>query len=115
MMLRFKPLSDANSIRYGSEGREVQFTLKPGRATLTRLGMFRNEFRLIAIPVEVLPTVMTIKRAGAQVRTLNQPSGDVIRHILDNGWEHHYILTYGDVAPQFKIISHLTRIPLTVL
>lgn len=107
--------SDPGSLRYGPEGREVQFTLKPGRATLTRLGLFRNEFRLVAIPVEVLSTPTTIKRAGAQVRTLNQPAGDVIRYILDNGWEHHYILIYGDVVPEFKIISHLTRIPLSVL
>jgi L-fucose isomerase-like protein len=107
--------SDANTIRYGPEGREVQFTLKPGRATLTRLGLFRNAFRLVAIPVQVMPTTTTIKRAGAQVRTLHQPAGDVIRHILDNGWEHHYVLIYGDVVPEFKIISHLTHIPLSVL
>lgn len=106
---------DPGQIRYGPEGREVQFTLRPGRATLVRLGLHRNALRLLAIAVNVENEPLAIRRAGARVRTLRTPAGDVIRRILDDGWEHHSSLVHGDILPELRAVSRLTGIPLTEL
>jgi len=103
------------SIQFGSEGREVQFTLKPGKATLMRVGMTQDTFRLLGIAGQVMDKPIQIGRAGAYFQTTRTPAGQVIDHILDNGWEHHYILFYGDLTEELKTISKLTGFQLTLL
>jgi L-fucose isomerase-like protein len=106
---------DPGEIRYGPEGREVQFTLRPGPATLVRLGLYRNALRLLAIGVSVEDEPVTIRRAGARVRTLRTPASEVIHRILDDGWEHHSSLVHGDILPELRAVSRLTGIPLVEL
>jgi len=102
-------------ILYGTEGREVQFTLKPGKATLLRVGMFAGSFRLLGIGGRIMDKPIQIGRAGGYFQTTNTPAGEVIEHILEQGWEHHYVLFYGDLSTELKTISKLTGIPLTLL
>lgn len=103
---------DKEEIRYGEEGREVQFTLKAGRATLVRIGYHHGNFRIMAIAVAVLDKKVQLRRAGAWVKTLHQPAQNVVQQMLDDGWEHHVVLTYGDVVPELKALSRFTGIPL---
>lgn len=107
--------SDPAEIRYGEEGREVQFTLKPGAGTLVRFGYHHQQFRILAIQIEILDKKVQLRRAGGWAKTLNQPARDVIQTMLDDGWEHHVVLTYGDVLPELRAISRFTGIPLTEL
>ncbi len=107
--------SDPSEIRYGEEGREVQFTLKPGVATMVRFGYHKQQFRILAISVEVLNKKVHLRRAGAWVKTVKQPARDVVQTMLDDGWEHHVVLTHGDVIPELRAISRFTGIPLTEL
>ena len=102
-------------IRYGSEGREVQFTIKPGVATFARLGLHNGAFRLLTMAVEVQDRPVTLRRAGAWVRTTAHPAGDIMRHILDNGWEHHFILVHGDVRRELEVFARLSGIPITAM
>lgn len=107
--------SDPAEIRYGEEGREVQFTLKPGVGTMVRFGYHKQQFRILAISVEILDKKVQLRRAGAWVKTVKQPARDVVQTMLDDGWEHHVVLTYGDVIPELRAISRFTGIPLTEL
>ena len=104
--------SDPDEIRYGEEGREVQFTLKPGPATLVRIGYHHGAFRILAIGVEVLQKKVNLRRAGAWVKTLHQPAGEVVQRMLDDGWEHHVVLTYGNLVPELRALARFTGIPL---
>jgi L-fucose isomerase-like protein len=104
-----------DEIRYGIEGREVQFTLKPGRATLARVGLHHGAFRILAIEVEVLDRTVKLRRAGAWVKTLKRPAREVVQSMLDQGWEHHTVLVYGDAVPALQAISRFTGLPLTIL
>ena len=107
--------NDPNHIRFGMDGRQVEFTLKPGPATLLRLGMKDHQFRLLAIPSRVLDKPVTIKRAGAWLQPLNMPAADVVHQLLDQGWEHHYCLIYGDILTELQVFSKLSGISLEVL
>jgi L-fucose isomerase-like protein len=107
--------SNQEDILYGSEGREVQFTIKPGKATLARLGLYQGSLRLMTISVDVLDQPVTLRRASAWVKSLNTPAGEVMQFILENGWEHHFILVHGDIQREFEFISRLSGIPLVSL
>lgn len=107
--------SDPAEIRYGEEGREVQFTLKPGIGTMVRFGYHKQQFRILAISVEILDKKVQLRRAGAWAKTVKQPARDVVQTMLDDGWEHHVVLTYGDVLPELRAISRFTGISLTEL
>ncbi|MDO9085089.1 MAG: hypothetical protein Q7U53_02675 [Anaerolineaceae bacterium] len=106
---------DPSDIRYGEEGREVQFTLKPGRGTMVRFGYHHQQFRILAISVEMLEKKVQLRRAGGWAKTVKQPARDVVQTMLDDGWEHHVVLTYGDILSELRAISRFTGIPLTEL
>ncbi len=106
---------DPQEICYGEEGREVQFTLKPGRGTLVRFGYHHQQFRILAISVEMLDKKVQLRRAGGWAQTVKQPARDVVQTMLDDGWEHHVVLTYGEILPELRAISRFTGIPLTEL
>jgi hypothetical protein len=80
-----------------------------------RVGMLNGSFRLLGITGEIMDKPIQIGRAGGYFQTSNTPAGDVINHILDNGWEHHYILFYGDLTTELKTIAKLTGLSLTLL
>jgi L-arabinose isomerase len=102
-------------MRYGQEGREVQFTLRPGDAVIARVGLYRGELRLLAVAVEVTPEPVALRRAGALVRTTATPAGEVVRAMLEGGWEHHVALVHGSVMEQLRTFARLAGIPLLAL
>lgn len=106
---------DRDAIRYGEYGREVAFTFRPGRATLARIGMHRGDLRLLTVAVEMVDEAVTLRRAAGYARTLNHPAGDVVRRLLDDGWEHHPCLVYGDLEEAFAAVARLAGLQHTAL
>lgn len=104
-----------DEVRFGANGRELEFTLKPGRGVLARLGYSRGAYRLLVIEVEVLDERVTLRRAAAQARTLRTPAADVVDALLDGGWEHHVSLAYGDVTEDLLAFAKLAGVPVTLL
>lgn len=104
-----------DEIRLSQDGRELEFTLKPGPAVLARLGYSGGAYRLLTIEVEVLDERLTLRRAAARVRTINTPAGDVVRELLDGGWEHHVSLVHGKHAASLRAFAKLSGLPLTNL
>lgn len=106
---------NADEILYGAEGHEVQFTLRPGPATLARLGLHAGGLRLLTIGVEILDKQATVRRAAGHAKTLTTPAGEVVARMIADGWEHHVHLIHGDVREEFRALSHFTGIPLIEL
>lgn len=106
---------DRDAIRYGQHGREVAFTFRPGRATLARIGLHRGDLRLLTVAVEMVDEEVTLRRAAGYARTLNHPAGEVVRRLLDDGWEHHPCLVYGDLQEEFAAVARLADISHTAL
>lgn len=104
-----------DEIRYCRFGREVEYTFKPGRATLARVGLFRGKLRLLTIAIELLDQRVTLRRAAGWARTLHTPAGEVIHCLLSEGWEHHPCLIYGDLTAEFASIARLTGLQHTSL
>ena len=104
-----------DEIRYGEEGHEVEFTLRPGLATLARLGLHSGRLRLLTIAVEILDKGVTVRRAAGHAKTLSTPAGEVVARMITEGWEHHVHMIYGDVREEFRAVSRFTGIPLVEL
>jgi L-fucose isomerase-like protein len=106
---------DPAEIRYDRWGREVEFTFKPGPATLARLGLHRGQLRLLTIAVEMLDQRVTLRRAAGWARTLRTPAGEVVQRMIDDGWEHHPCLVCGDLTVEFAAIARLAGLAHTAL
>ncbi len=96
----------AEEIRYGADGRELEFTLKPGAGVLARLGYHAGRYRLLIVEVEVLDERMTLRRAGARVRTTHTNANEVVKTMLNDAWEHHVSFVHGDVAESLAAFGH---------
>ena len=103
----------AEEIRFSADGRELEFTLKPGPAVLMRLGYSQGKYRLLLIEVEVLDRPLTLRRAAAQVRTVRTPAAEVVTELLSGGWEHHVSLVHGEAAEAVAAFGKLAGLTLT--
>jgi L-fucose isomerase-like protein len=106
---------DRSEIRFDLFGREVEYTFKPGPATLARIGLYRGELRLLTIAVEMQAQRVTLRRAAGWARTLHTPAGEVVQRLLAEGWEHHPCLIYGDLSAEFAAIARLAGLAHTAL
>jgi L-fucose isomerase-like protein len=74
----------------------LEFALRPGRATVSRLGPIGEAYRLLIVTGEALPTGMLLRGDNLLFRT-DLPVRQVIDRIIERGIEHHYSVTYGDL------------------
>jgi L-fucose isomerase-like protein len=75
----------------------LEFALRPGRATVSRLGPIGEAYRLLILSGEALPTGMLLRGDNLLFRT-DLPVRQVIDRIIERGIEHHYSVSYGDLA-----------------
>lgn len=101
-----------DEIRFGSDGRELELTLRPGVGVLARLGYSRGRYRLLLVEVEVLDERLPLRRASARVRTTRTNSERVINELLGGGWEHHVSFVHGDIADAVEEFAKLAGLPL---
>jgi L-fucose isomerase-like protein len=106
---------DRAEIRFDLFGREVEYTFKPGPATLVRIGLYHGQLRLLTIAVEMQERRVTLRRAAGWARTVHTPAGDVVQRLLAEGWEHHPCLVYGDLTDEFAAIARLVGLAHTAL
>ena len=101
----------------GVKGVTDEFPLKGGRVTLARLGEKRDGtgFRMLVCTGTGLDTDLLVR--GNPLKVKFDAGCDAIRdEVIQNGWEHHYALMYGDQAEALRdfcrnlnIEMHLVR------
>lgn len=107
--------ANSDDIVYSEDGKETEFTLRSGTATLARVGLHHGKLRLLTVAVEVLDERVRLRRAGGLAQTLSTPAPAVVAELLDQGWEHHLCLVYGDVSEQFAALARYTGLEHTRL
>ena len=81
----------------GVKGVTDEFPLKGGRVTLARLGETRDGtgFRMLVCTGTGLDTDLFVR--GNPLKIKFDAGCDAVRkEVIENGWEHHYALMYGD-------------------
>jgi len=80
----------------GTGSTTVEFVMRPGRVTISRLGPIGEKYRLLIVTGEAISTGMKLRGNNLLVRT-DLPIRQVIDRIIERGIEHHYSATYGDL------------------
>ena len=91
---------DPDGIRYLEDGHDVEFTLKQGRGILFRLGRNGQGYRALSVPVQVVPEPVRLRRAACKVRPIGASASEVLDALLNEGWDHHVCLVYGEVEQE---------------
>ncbi|MBQ6474474.1 MAG: hypothetical protein IJJ33_21010 [Victivallales bacterium] len=100
----------------GVKGCVCEFPLKPGHVTFARLGETRDgsSFRLLIATGEGLDTELFVRGNPLKVRF--DAGCDALRdEILNNGWEHHYAMAYGDLTEELLALGRAWNIETTII
>ena len=95
----------------GVKGVTDEFPLKSGRVTLARLGEKRDGdgFRMLITTGEGLDTDLFVR--GNPLKIKFDAGCDKMREVVINqGWEHHYALCYGDIVQELLDICRILDI-----
>jgi L-fucose isomerase-like protein len=100
----------------GVKGISCEFPLKSGPVTILRIGETRNgsAYRLLAISGEGLETEQVLKGNPLKVK-FNRPAQELAEKLIENGFEHHYILCHGDITKELRLFSKLLDLELVEL
>ena len=100
----------------GVKGCTGEFPLKPGRVTLARLGEKRDGtgFRMLVCPGEGLDTDLFVRGTPLKIR-FDAGCDAVRKEVIENGWEHHYALMYGDRTEELRAFCRNMDIDITVV
>lgn len=100
----------------GVKGCVCEFPLKPGRVTIARLGETRDgsSFRLLIATGEGLDTDLFVRGNPLKIR-FDSGCDALRREILDNGWEHHFSMAYGDLTEELLALARAWNIESTII
>ena len=97
--------------RGGNLGVAVSFPIGGGTpATMTRLGMGPNGLRLFFAGGESVDTGPLLQGNPAGIR-FDAPARRVLKTILDNGVEHHFVLVPADLRPELRTMAKWLDLP----
>lgn len=91
------------------------FALGAGPATVTRLGVGRQGYRLFFIEGEVLEAPSSRFQGNTAIFRPRGSAQQMLDTIMLDGWEHHIVLTMGHVAPELAALARLWNIETVAL
>jgi len=100
----------------GVKGCVCEFPLKPGRLTFARLGETRDGsgFRLLIATGEGVDTELFVR--GNPLKVKFDAGCDALRkELLNNGWEHHFSMGYGDMTEELLALARALNIEVTLI
>ncbi|MDI6870184.1 MAG: hypothetical protein QME79_02285 [Bacillota bacterium] len=87
----------------------IDFSLKPGRVTIARISEDGPGWKILAVAGEAVETPLLLRGNTLSVRMDNRVKA-LVRTILEEGIEHHFVLAYGDVTKEIQWLSKLMNI-----
>jgi L-fucose isomerase-like protein len=100
----------------GKKGVAVEFPLKSGPVTIIRISETRNGggYRLLSIAGEGIDTGQLLHGTPLTVK-FNRPAEDLVEKLVESGFEHHYVLCYGDIRKELRLFAKLLDLELMEL
>ncbi len=98
-------------------GFTLEFALKPGRVTIARLGeapggglrLLLGGGEALDAPQRFLGTAATVRLDGPG------PVQATVARLIEEAWEPHYALVYGDVRPEVADVAAMLHLPVRAL
>ncbi|OGV36297.1 MAG: hypothetical protein A2020_07810 [Lentisphaerae bacterium GWF2_45_14] len=113
-----KPTINKHSIIDGGnkKGLACEFPLEAGPVTILRISECRDSknFRLMTISGEGLETEQILKGNPLKVK-FRRNASEITNTLIENGFEHHYVMARDDIAKDLKFFAKLLDLELTQL
>jgi L-fucose isomerase-like protein len=93
----------------GTGSATLEFPLREGRITVSRLGPIGESYRLLILTGQAVSTGMLLRGNNLLMRT-DLPVRQVVERIIERGIEHHYSATYGDLRKDLVEFCNWTGI-----
>ncbi|HJL83410.1 MAG TPA: hypothetical protein QGF43_05840 [Acidimicrobiales bacterium] len=91
-----------------------EFSLKPGRVTITRFSQSAGQQRLVVGGGEMVRAPLAFSGTAGVVH-FDRPVDEVLATIMSEGLEHHYGIAYGDVAEELYALARQLDLPVVRL
>lgn len=91
-------------------GVTMEFGLKPGRVTVLRLGKGPQGYRMYLLGGEALDEPQQFWGTSVVIKTDNK-AAEIVAQSVEQGWEAHFVVVYGDIRPEIKALCRLMNIP----
>lgn len=86
-------------------GPTMEFGLKEGEVTVLRLGYDSKGFRMFAMKGTALDEPQKFFGTSVTVRPGNGHSVEKVAQFVQDGWEPHFVVAYGDIMEELKLMS----------
>ena len=91
-------------------GPTMEFGLKPGEVTVFRVGKTNAGFRFFVMKGEALDEPQKFNGTSVVVRPADGGAVDKVSRIVKDGWEPHFVVAYGDIVEQLRLLSEFLSI-----
>jgi len=95
-------------------GLTVEAGLKPGRVTILRLAPGPGGYRMLIVSGEALDEPNKFWGTSVEIRT-DRPVEGVVDALIGNGFDHHYVVAYGDHRAELAALAELLGIEVVAL
>lgn len=86
-------------------GPTMEFGLKEGEVTVLRLGYDAKGFRMFAMKGTALDEPQKFFGTSVTVRPGNGNSVEKVAQFVQDGWEPHFVVAYGDIMDELRLMS----------
>jgi L-fucose isomerase-like protein len=86
------------------------FAIRPGPATLARLGMGPRGYRLLSVEGELLDESANRFMGNTAIFRPNGEAQHLLKTIMDDGWEHHVAVVAGHIVAELDALARLLGI-----
>jgi L-fucose isomerase-like protein len=85
-------------------GFSLEFGLKPGQVTISRLSKTSSGYRMLIMRGEALDSPQQFNGTSGEVR-LNGNAKEIVHSLMMGGFEPHYSIVYADIADELLELS----------
>ena len=91
-------------------GPTMEFGLKEGPVTVMRFGTSQNGFRMFIMKGDALDEPQKFNGTSVAVRPHGGESTGKIPNFIADGWEPHFIIAYGDIVEELRMVCSYLEI-----
>ena len=93
-------------------GPTMEFGLKAGEVTVLRLGRDQHGFRLFVLKAEAMDEPQKFFGTSVTVRPNGGKSAEKVGRFIKDGWEPHFVVAYGDIVEELRLLCGFLKIDL---
>ena len=93
-------------------GPVMDFGLKSGEVTVIRLGKDQNGYRMFMYKGEALDEPQKFYGTSVTVKPQGGKAAEYVKKFVNDGWEPHFVVVYGDITKEIEIMCKLLKIRL---